>query len=211
MTMHINHEIIISVIISDIILLVLENKEHFQPMPEDEERKRSLFGVLNLRLMRMLENEYGIELNRVELKELMGFFIRSMRVNVKHALTINQNLSGADLTYILVHTVAHVLLGHAERPFATILEPFRTRNGEYTVRGGKLSEWESLQHQQADILTRTTFTAEDEADWEQMERDLLTSNDSVKITFHRERAKEINHLVRDDTYYALRPFYKTTN
>src|SRR5207253_1525178 len=56
------------------------------------------------------------------LPELLGFVVTSPKPGKKDALVIAANATPAEQLYVYIHTAAHLLLGHGERPFATLLE-----------------------------------------------------------------------------------------
>jgi hypothetical protein len=102
-------------------------------------------------LRQTLEQAFGVETRFAPLPELLGFVVTATKAGRKDALVIAADATPAEQLYVYVHTAAHLLLGHGERPFATLLEHRRVPGDS------PLAPWEEQEHREADALASAIF------------------------------------------------------
>ncbi len=107
-----------------------------------------------------LEQQYDVTIREENLDGLMGFMITSP-FHRHRALSIAADTTDAEKIYLLLHIAAHVLLGHAARPFATFLEP-RVAGAHGTLTSNNRRHEE---HKQADMLAHAVLLGCDDRTW----------------------------------------------
>ena len=131
----------------------------------DMESVISTEGPTRVWLTSYLSAEFGVETQSCWLNDLAGYLITSP-CSRRAVLVVNERLGWAEETYLLVHVIAHFILGHGEQACATILEPrFGSTDGEYSI---ELKGRELLEHLQAEALTHAILLGADinPSDWE---------------------------------------------
>ena len=109
----------------------------------------ALYRAMSDELAGYLREHFGVIVHYEKLSDLQGYLVASPRPSAPKALVLGEHVTQVEKVYLLTHTAAHLLLGHAGRPFATILEPRRTRRGPSL----QLDDWQVQQERQADLLT----------------------------------------------------------
>jgi hypothetical protein len=110
----------------------------------------ALYRALHGDLAGYLRDHFGVVVRYESLVGLQSYLVTSPRPGAPPiVLVVGDHVTEAEKVYLFTHTAAHLLLGHAGRPFATILEPRRTSGGT-SVR---LDEWQVQQERHADLLT----------------------------------------------------------
>lgn len=109
----------------------------------------ALYRAMNGALAGYLGEHFGVAVHYEPLSDLQGYLVTSPRPGAPKVLVLGEHLTEVEKVYLCTHTAAHLLLGHAGRPFATILEPRRTRGGPSL----RLDDWQVRQEQHADLLT----------------------------------------------------------
>lgn len=111
-----------------------------------------LYRAVGDELTAILRDRLRVVIYEEPLVDLLGYLVTSRSPSATRALVVAADATAAERVYLFVHTAAHVLLGHADRPFSTILEPRRGR-----ARGARatcqLTDTQLRQDQQADLLT----------------------------------------------------------
>jgi hypothetical protein len=109
----------------------------------------ALYGAIHAALEGFLYEHFGVVVRSEPLSGLRSYLVTSPRPGAPKVLVLGDQVGEAERAYLLTHTAAHLLLGHACRPFATILEPRRTAGG----RAIRQEAWQEEQERHADLLT----------------------------------------------------------
>jgi len=117
----------------------------------------ALYRAMRDELAGYLREHFGVTLQYETLSDLQGYLVASRRPRAPIVLVLGDHLTELEQVYLLTHTAAHLLLGHAGRPFATILEPRRTRDGLSL----QLDDWQAEQERDADLLTGAILRGSD--------------------------------------------------
>lgn len=118
---------------------------------------QSLYEAINARLVEYLRQHFRVTVERDQLTDIQSFLVTPSRAGRPRVLVLDAGVSPAETTYLLTHTAAHLLLGHADRPFATIVESKRSGlRARHTD-----ASWHADQERQADSLTAALLTGSD--------------------------------------------------
>jgi hypothetical protein len=109
----------------------------------------SLYRSLSGDLVEYLADHFQVTVHAETLSDLLGYLVAAGPGGARRSLVISDEATDAERLYVFVHTAAHLLLGHADRPFATIVEPRRTPRGS-TIH---FEEWQLRQDRDAAALT----------------------------------------------------------
>jgi hypothetical protein len=110
-----------------------------------------LYDILLARIVGFAIGRLDITVEKEDLFDHLALYVASPYADRSAVLLIDQSLDAATSVYTLIHMAAHVILGHADRSCATIVEPRRCRR-QWTTR---LDDWELRQGQDADVLVNS--------------------------------------------------------
>jgi hypothetical protein len=142
-------------------------------------------GTLVQHLYSHLAERFGVQVKLDTLSGLLAFFVASPNPRVKHSLVIASDTSATQRVYLCVRAVAHMLLGHTDRPYASWLEPRRGPEGPLVLLG----EQEIVENAQADELVREILWGCRECD------DLICRHRSDAIEQVLDEARELSQLL----------------
>jgi len=155
-----------------------------------------VYSTLCNALAAYLSERLSVEIRFTPLPSLIGFLVASHKPGVKHGLVVSACASDYEKVYLYVHMAAHILLGHLDRPFATILEPSR---GEV-----ELAAWEVEQDRQADALASVMFWGCDRSGWETVWESAAGETRCAGKWIALGRARHISRLLPGERYKAIR-------
>ncbi|MCC7104313.1 MAG: hypothetical protein IT307_04155 [Chloroflexi bacterium] len=112
-----------------------------------------LYRAMSDELTAYLHDHFRVTVSTEELSDLLGYLVTARRPSAAKSLVVAEDATDAEKVYLFVHTAAHILLGHADRPFGTILEPRRTRRGNGQP-AFQLDARQVQRDRQADALAR---------------------------------------------------------
>ena len=159
----------------------------------------TLYRSMSRDLTDYLEERLGVTVYEEKLSDLLSYLVTSGGPGAPKALVISDAATDAGRLYAYVHSAAHILLGHADRPFATILEPRRTPHGP-SIR---LDDWQLRQDLDADVLTGAIlWGCEDEA-WEAIGWDLAPAHDAASRRLALGTVRSISGLLPGHRYRAI--------
>ena len=133
----------------------------------------NLYQSMSRELVEYLDEHFRVTVYEEKLSDLLGYLVTPGGPGAPRSLVISDSATDAERLYIFVHTAAHILLGHADRPFATILEPRRTPHGP-SIR---LDDWQRRQDLHADILAGAILWGSEEHAWEVIGEDAAADRD----------------------------------
>ena len=158
-----------------------------------------LYRSMSDELAGYLSDHFRVTVHEEKLADLLSYLVTSGKRGATKSLVISEDASDAERVYLFVHTAAHILLGHADRPFATILEPRRTPRGPSI----QLDEWQLQQDLHADTLTGAILWGCDDDDWEALWGDTAPVHDLASRQIALGTARSISGVLPGHKYRAL--------
>ena len=164
----------------------------------------SLYRSMSCELAEYLSDHFRVTVHEEKLSDLLGYLVTSGTTSGRPAaarsLVVSDDATDAERLYVFVHTAAHLLLGHADRPFATILEPRRTPRGP-SIR---LEDWQLRQDLHAAALTAAILWGCDDDAEEAMGEGPAADRGAVARQIALGTARSLSGLLPGHKYRALR-------
>jgi hypothetical protein len=157
-----------------------------------------LYRSMSGELADYLYDHFGVTVHSEKLVDLLGYLVTAGPHSPAKSLVISEGATDAERLYLFVHAAAHILLGHADRPFATILEPRRAPR-EPSIR---LEEWQLRQDLQADALTSAILWGCEDDAWEEI-RGEAGADDPATRQMALGTARSIGELLPGHKYRGL--------
>lgn len=151
----------------------------------------ALYGAIHTALERFLGDHFGVVVRSERLSGLRSYLVTSPRPGAPKVLVLADRVGEAERAYLLTHTAAHLLLGHACRPFATILEP-RRRSGGAAIR---LEAWQEEQERHADALTAALLWGSEHEAMETLQRHAGLPPDAARRALVGVMAQTLSRLL----------------
>lgn len=155
----------------------------------------NLYRWMSGELAGYLYDHFRVTVHAEKLTDLLSYLV----TGTTRSLVISDDATDAERVYVFVHTAAHILLGHADRPFATILEPRRTSSGP-SIR---LEDWQLHQDLDASALTGAILWGWDDAAWEAICQDPAEEHRATPRRIDRGTIRSISGMLPGHRYRAF--------